>query len=160
MKKFIFFICLLAGISFGATSQIVSTGPITVISTNLTSLGGSAVYTRSTTLQSAATDTVTLKVQGGNQNDAIHIWTEMTKGSGTTDSLTITIWGLVKSSTGGTNTAYKSLFSDQTANISGPQVFDHILTGNNYTDYMIVVKTINVLTPTQRSMYRYAVLIR
>ena len=112
------------------------------------------VYTSGTNVIAVATthtvtttggDTVEVKLSGGNQNNALHWWFPYTKVSGSTDSMTVTLYGIVKDSkTPSTNAVYKSLYTAQTANSSGEQLFEAITTGNNYTSYMVVVRKIGV----------------
>ena len=109
------------------------------------------------TVTNGETDTFFLKVVGGDETNILHFWNVMQKVSGTTDSETVTIWG---SCDEGAGTYWKSLNSQQTANSSTTQIFDYSLTGNNYTNYMIIVKRISVLSTAQVSRYRFKVLVR
>jgi hypothetical protein len=107
--------------------------------------GTNVLATTTVTVSTSGGDTATLKLIGGNEANSLHFWSSFTKASGATDSITITIWGIVKDSkTPSANTLYKSLNSGQTANSSGEQVFDLILTGNDYTEYMVVTRKIGV----------------
>jgi hypothetical protein len=103
-----------------------------------------------------ASDTVWIKVIGGTHANSLHFWNVGTKVSGTFDSVTITIWGSADTGTG-VVTEYKSLYSDQTANSSGAQVFEHII-ANDYTNYMIVTRRIGV--SAQTSTWKKKVLVR
>lgn len=107
--------------------------------------GTNVLATTTVTVSTTGGDTATLKLIGGNETNTLHFWGAFTKVSGATDSLTVTIYGIVKDSkTPSANTIYKSLYSAQTANSSGEQIFDLIITGNDYTDYMVVWKKIGV----------------
>jgi len=103
--------------------------------------GTNVLATTTVTVSTTGGDTATLKLSGGNETNTLHFWTSFTKVSGATDSITVTIYGIVKDGvTPSTNTLYKSLYSAQTANSSGEQIFDLIITGNDYTDYMVVTR--------------------
>lgn len=161
MKRLGFLIMILLLCGGVMAQKIGSTGiSITAGSSTYVYTSGTDVLTApAATVTNGGTDTATLKIYGGNQMNAIHFWNICTKTSGTTDSMTISIWGIVRDTkTPATNTVYKLLYSDQTANSSGAQVFEHTLTGNNYTEYMVTVARIG--TAAQVSAYKFFCLIR
>lgn len=118
---------------------------LSAVSTFTYTAGSNVLSARTVTVSTTGGDTVRLKVYSGNQNNALHFWESFTKVSGSTDSITTTLYGVVKSSiVGGGNTVWISLYTAQTANSSGEQVFHYVSTGNNYTDYYLVTKKIGV----------------
>ena len=166
MKKFLF-VCLMAiAMVVPAMAQVIDNNPLTVVSSSsyLTPYTGYVQSASSSSnFQSAKNDTLTnggldsmkIKISGGTSLNHLHFWTEVQKISGATDSMLITLWGTVETSTG---TNFKSLATHQTANTSSLQIFDDIISGNDYTNYWVTVKRIGV--GAQVSWYRYMVLFR
>jgi len=164
MKR-ILIVCLLATMTFTCGAQEIKNGPLTIDQACWTDFApianGSSVFTTSTrTVTNGGTDTANVKVIGGTPSNKLHYWITATKTSGTTDSMLITLWGVVTTGCGsGRTTTYKSLYTDQTANATGAQLFTHLIS-NDYTNYMITVKRISVLTTAQVSTYKYTFLAR
>jgi hypothetical protein len=153
-------LCLAAVTSLQAQSVFtVDNAPsITVTSVKYTSSRSSVLTTATTTVTNGALDTAYLKVTGGTHANSLHFWNVGTKVSGTTDSVTITIYGSVDTGTV-TPGSWKSLYSDQTANSSSAQVFEHII-ANDYTNYMIVTGRMAAAIGAQVSSWKKKVLIR
>lgn len=151
--------CICFMVPKGAQGQVISNPPLTVDQTcwtDFTSTGSSVYVAPTYTVTNGTPDTVHIKVKGGTAQNKLHIWTVATKLTGSTDSNTVTIWASSERDCG---TNYKVLYTDQTANSAGAQVFEHVI-DNVWTNYMIISKRISVLSTAQTSSYTHSILLR
>lgn len=103
-------------------------------------------YDTISSANSYAPDTFKIKTVGGTHANMVHLWLDITKITGTTDSVTVTFYG---SADTGKGANFVSLFTHQTVSQAATQVFNHIIT-NDYTNYRVIVKRIGVATISMR----------